>query len=218
MASEEEWMRRAAAFELLSLALLPPVRKVADALVSGEFEDACAEVFDGGWSSGPGLSLSTEPLGGYAGREADAVFHEIRCEHAMLFAVCGRAPRITPYVGVWFAERQGQTGLLFVGKESMDIERFMRRCGVAKDLAAGQSNDPVDHIGTVCEFMQYLCLVNARAVVPGEGAEVHEDDFEVFHREHFHGYALWCASEIRTCSSSTFYAFVADALELAACL
>ncbi len=206
-----DWMARAALFELLSMGLLVPTPKLAGALADGEYAAAAEEA-----AEACELELgASSRLAAYSGREIDGLFHELRRERTALFA---RAPEpaITPCVGVWDARRHGQRGLLFVGRESMAIERFMRRCGVAKDLAAGQSNDPVDHVGTVCEFMKYLCLVNARAIEPGAGAEVREDDFEVFHREHFRDYAIWCAGEIRKNDPSPFYAFVANALEQAA--
>lgn len=83
-----------------------------------------------------------------------------------------------------------------VNPESMAIERFMRRCGVTKNLSAGQSNDPLDHIGTVCEFLEYLCLVAAKAIQPNEGTILYANDFAEFLDEFFSEYATWCASEI----------------------
>ena len=210
--SSEAWMNRAAMLELLSMGLLVPTADLAEALVSGEYVEACGELL---LACGMPAGRLLEGVAAYEGRDLGETLSEVRRDHTRFFSNAPE-PLVTPYVGVWAARRRGQKGLLFVGRESMAIERFMRRCGVAKDLAAGQSNDPVDHIGTVCEFMKYLCLVNARAIAPAAGSEVREDDFEVFHLEHFRDYAIWCASEIRKNDPSPFYAFVADALEQAA--
>lgn len=240
--SPERWMSRAALFELLSLGLLKPEPAVGEALVSGEYAAACAEVLAALGSEGAdaegAVALGGEGtdaegavallaayegtdaegvallLAAYEGADADEVYHQALREYTRLF-VGEREPLVTPFAGVRVALARGQQGLLFVGKESMAIERFMRRCGVAKDLAAGQSNDPVDHIGTMCEFMKFLCLVNAQAVAPAEGAVVQPDDYETFMAEHFAPYATWCAAQVRELSAVPFYQALADLLDVA---
>ena len=209
-----ERVARAAAFELLAMGLLLPKPVLACALVEGEYARVSKEVAQ---SYGVCSSDALHALDVYENEDPSTLFHSLRREHTRLF---GQAPepRITPYIGVWVDEMAGKRGLLFLGEKTREIERFMRRCGVAKNLAAGQVNDPVDHIGTVCEFMQYLCLVNARAVVPAEGFEVREGDFAEFHGEHFREYALWCAGRIREEEPSPFYRFEADLLESLAAL
>ena len=81
-----------------------------------------------------------------------------------------------------------------------------------KDLAAGQANDPVDHIGIVCEFLMFLCLLNAGAVRPTEGARVEAGDFDTFATEHFAPYAAWCAERISQVTESPFYHAIAALL------
>lgn len=81
----------------------------------------------------------------------------------------------------------------------------MKRCGVAKKVAAGQANDPIDHVGTLCEFLSFLCLVNAKAVRPGEGARIEESDFGDYFVAHFAPYARWCAAQISLYTSEPFY-------------
>lgn len=197
----ENWMCKATAWELLSLAFLPPSREASEALAAGEFAEACGECLEALAVDGErALGL----LEGYSGVDADAAYHELRREHMHLF-VGEREPLVTPYVGVRAAQARGQRGLLFVGRESMAIERFMRERGVAKDLAAGQSNDPVDHLGTVCEFLKFLCLVNARAVAVPEGFEIAEGDYEAFLRDHFAEYAAWCSAELVEKARTPFY-------------
>ncbi len=208
----ERWLAKAAAFELMSMGLLVPTPTLAEALSSGEYPEAFFEALyicdingDGAWTD----------LACYKNAETDNLFHELRREHTRLFTKAPE-PLIIPYVGVWADREQGNQGLLFVGKDSIEIEHFMRRCGVAKDLSLGQTNDPVDHIGTVCEFLKYLCLVNARAIKVADSADVRVDDYEEFHANHFAPYALWCSSQINALSSSPYYQFVADILEITA--
>lgn len=200
----ENWMHRAAAFELLSLAFLPPSREVAEALVAGEFADACSEALGGLGIDAPSRSETLGPLSEYERRDADAVYHELRCEHMHLF-VGEREAAVTPYVGVWAAQQRGQQGLLFVGKESVAIEHFMRDHGAVKNLAAGQSNDPMDHVGTICEFLKYLCLVNAKAVQAPEGIVVAENDYDEFVQCHFIDYVIWCSSRVHELARIPFY-------------
>lgn len=211
--SGQRWMNRATLFELLSLGLLKPERPLAEALHDGAYREACEEVLEN-LSLGGDASVS-EYLTGYEGADADKTYHEILREYTRLF-VGEREPLVTPFAGVRAAQAHGQRGLLFVGPESMAIERFMRRAGVAKNLAAGQSNDPVDHVGTMCEFAKFLCLVEARAVAPAEGAVVEEGDFDRFMADHFAPYALWCATRLRELSSVSFYRAIADMLNEAA--
>lgn len=214
--SADAWMTRATLFELLSLGLLKPERAVAEALTSGEFAAACAETLVT-LGLKDAAAVTAELLAGYEDADAEGAYHEILREYTRLF-VGEREPLVTPFAGVRAAQAKGQQGLLFVGKESMDVERFMRRAGVAKNLAAGQSNDPVDHIGTMCEFCKFLCLVNARAVAPAEGAVVEAGDFDRFMADHFVPYATWCAVQLRELSRIPFYGAMAVMLDAAVSL
>ena len=53
--------------------------------------------------------------------------------------------------------------------------------------------------------LSFLCLVNAKAVRPGEGAHIEESDFEDFFVAHFAPYARWCAEQISRYTSEPFY-------------
>jgi len=211
--SLQEWMLRATAFELLALMYLTPTKESAEALATGDFSDACDEVLQAMGCDQSERGRVTDPLASYAGQDADKVFHELRHEHTHLF-VGERFPLITPYAGVWAAEQKGQKGLLFVGRESMDIERFMRRCGVAKNLEAGQANDPVDHVGTMCEFLKYLCLLNAQAVQAPSGAQVEDGDFETFLKDYFQSYARWLSQRSLELARIPFFQASAQFLDL----
>lgn len=211
----ERWMHRASAFELLSLAFLLPSRPLAEAVATGEYAEAAGEAFG---LAAPGDERVTEAvayLAAAADGDAQAALHALRREHTRLL-VGEKEPPLTPYAGVWRAQQQGQQGLLFVSEASLAIERFMARCGVAKDLDAGQTNDPVDHIGTMAEFLQFLCLVKARAVQAPAGAAIGTDDFDTFLAEYFAPYATWLASELIAQTRSDFFKGAALLLAVAA--
>ncbi len=210
----EQSMVRATAFELLSLMFLLPDGKLAEALASGEFGAACNEVSTALMEqSGCFAEGLPELFSCYAGRNADEVLHEVRAEYTRLF-VGEKLPIITPFAGIWAAQQQGQDGLLFVSKQSLEIERFMHCCGVAKDLPSGQANDPLDHFGTMCEFAKYLQLVCAGAVAVPEGFEVADDDFSRFMTEYFRPYATWLVDTLREQARRPFYEDAAGFLSI----
>lgn len=213
----EEWMCEATAFELLSLAFLLPAKDTAEALVAGEFADACEEVLEALECGSVEVGEIAALLSNYDSGDAEDVFHALRTEYTYLF-VGEREPRITPFVGVWAAQERGQKGLLFVSKESVEIEHFMRDRGVAKSLEAGQVNDPVDHIGTVFEFMKYLCLANAKAIQAPKGVVLEEGDCETFACEHVFPYARWFSEQVFEQARCPFYKamalFLGQVLEL----
>lgn len=213
-ANEQTWLNRAALYELLALGFLRPEPATAEALASGELAEAAGEVLAALGAAADVRTSVAEELSAYAGADSDSVYHDILRDYTRLL-VGEREPAVTPYAGVRVAQERGQAGLLFVGRESMAIERFMRGRGVAKDLSAGQSNDPVDHVGTVCEFLKYLCLVNARAVEPAAGTQVDEADFALFWRDLWGSYPSWCAGEVGRLAATGFYRAMALLLRAA---
>ena len=208
----QAWMARAQACEMLSLAFLCPEAKTAAALSDGGFAAALQEAMEALRCGEEAVREAGAILSPYAGRDAEDVFHEIRREHTRLF-VGVRKPLVTPYLGVWVQEEAGKDALLAVGARSMEIERFMRRCGVSKNVEAGQANDPMDHVGSVCEFLEFLCLVNARAVRKPEGSEICDGDYAVFIGRYLQDYGRFCCAHLREASSCGFYRAAALLLE-----
>lgn len=211
----DTWMELAAWFELLAHGLLKPTMITAQALCNGDYLQECQRI-----ATTIGASLDTskqieQNLLPYESQNDSEVFHSILREYTRLF-VGTREALITPFVGIHIANMHGQHGMLFVGHESIEIERIMKRCGVAKNLSLGQSNDPVDHVGTLCEFLKYLCLVNAKAIVPVKGAKIGDQEFHLFMSEHFIPYAEWCAEELDKLSTVSFYKAIAIMLKIVA--
>lgn len=203
------WESRAALYELLARTFLFTERDVTDALVSGEYADALAELTVAAGlelSPGGGVEAALEP---YRGSDGDRTFHDLRREYTRLY-VGSRDPLITPYAGVWAARNKGRLPLLFIGKESMEVERFMRRCGMRR---VGASNDPVDHIGSMLEFLMHLCSIKAGLVDVSEAVEISDEAYGEFYEKHFIGFARAFAKETVELSEEPFYTAAARVLE-----
>ena len=106
-------------------------------------------------------------LAAYAGRDSEALLHELRAEATRLF-VGAPEPAVSPYEGVWRAADDGVQALLFVNPHSMAVERFMRSCGVGRPEG---TNEPLDRVDAELELLQYLCMLEAGPAEAPEGAE-----------------------------------------------
>ncbi|MFQ8763335.1 MAG: molecular chaperone [Eggerthella lenta] len=83
----------------------------------------------------------------------------------------GARARLLPYEGVWAAEADGVQPLLFVNPRSMEVERFMRSCGLGRPEG---TNEPLDHVATECELLEHLAL-RAAGAPASEGAPADAD-------------------------------------------
>lgn len=199
MSREAEWQVRAAAWELLALSLRYPDEVLAEAIASGEWEAAAAEIaealgiVDG--EEGDALDAAPAPTIASAMRHADAcgtadarggaapparpapdasgaapparpaspaLLRSLRVEATRLF-VGAPEPAVSPYEGVARALAEGARPLLFVNPRSMDVERFVRSCGLGRPEGA---NEPLDHVAAECELLSYLASLAAGAPAP----------------------------------------------------
>ena len=162
----KRWQARAAAWELAALSFRYPGAELAGAVVSGEWADAACEI-----AGALGLALP-EGLGeGLSGRSGPGdVLHALRPEATRLF-VGAPEPAVSPYEGVWRAADDGVQALLFVNPHSMEVERFMRSCGLGRPEG---TNEPLDHVATECELLEHLAL-RAAGAEPPEGAPAGAD-------------------------------------------
>lgn len=150
---------RAAAWELAALSFRYPDEALVQAVASGEWAAAAREAAEGlgaGLPEGFGAGLS-----GAAPLDARA----LRIEATRLF-VGAPEPAASPFEGVWRAADDGAPALLFVNPHAMDVERFMRACGLGRPKG---TNDPLDRIDTECELLEHLALRSA-GVRPPDGA------------------------------------------------
>ncbi|MDR1422797.1 MAG: molecular chaperone TorD family protein [Coriobacteriales bacterium] len=217
--TNQEWINRAALYELLALGFLKVAREFVEVVDSGEYAEALAEIGTACGLNEVVVKTSVEELSCYTGivgtdaKDAEgigqgALFHELRIEYTRLF-VGAPEPAVSPYAGVWWAKQVGVEPLLFVNKESMAVERFMRSCGVGQPEG---TNEPLDHIGSELEFLQYLSLLRAEAAIPPEGVSIPKDAYEGFYREHFIGFAHKFAAATMTLSRAPFYRAIARVL------
>ena len=162
----KRWQARAAAWELAALSFRYPGAELAGAVVSGEWADAAREI-----AGALGLALP-EGLGeGLSGRSGpEDALHALRPEATRLF-VGAPEPAVSPYEGVWRAADDGVQVLLFVNPHSMEVERFMRSCGLGRPEG---TNEPLDHVATECELLEHLAL-RAAGAEPPEGAPAGAD-------------------------------------------
>ena len=164
MTVDELWQARAAAWELAALSLRYPGAELAGAAAGGEWNEAAGEIL-----AALGLSAEVPAAAGEGGCEAaagaDALLRALRPEATRLF-VGAPEPACSPYEGVWAAEADGVQPLLFVNPRSMEVERFMRSCGLGRPEG---TNEPLDHVATECELLERLAL-RAAGAPASEGA------------------------------------------------
>ena len=149
--NESLWQVRAAAWELAALSFRYPGEELEGAVASGGWDEAAEEV-----ASALGLALP-------GGRGAPSPREGLRREATRLF-VGAPEPACPPYEGVWAAEAEGARPLLFVSPRSMEVERFVRSCGLGRPAGA---NEPLDHVAAECELLELLALRAAGAAGPG---------------------------------------------------
>lgn len=185
MTKPVRWMSKAALYELLAKTYVFTTVETAKILVSGEYADAFGEIAQANNFDIVACGKLRASLDSYAGQDENLVFHSVRKEYTRLY-IGRKDPLVTPYAGVWASLEKGEKPLLMVGKESMAIERFMRKCGMGQPEG---TNEPLDHIASLLEFLYFLCLVKAEAVKPASYAEIADDDYETFFDEHFQPFA-----------------------------
>lgn len=160
----------ATAWEMAAFSFRYPSRETAEAVVSGEWTAAAVEIVEalgGKLSEGFGqLPVMEEAQD--APEESDAIvdtFMHVICAEATRLFVGAPTPACSPYEGVWRAADDGVQPLLFVNPHSMEVERFCKACGLGRPVG---TNEPLDHVATECELMQYLAAVTGDAALPEE--------------------------------------------------
>ena len=209
----ELWQVRAAAWELLALSLRYPGEELADAAASGEWAEAAREVAE---ALGLGLPEGFGS-GDAAGEDVDAAvhLHALRAEATRLF-VGAPEPAVSPYEGVWRAKDDGVQALLFVNPHSMEVERFIRSCGLGRPEG---TNEPLDHVATECELLEHLAL-RAAGAKPPEGAPADADlpggspaaAYEAFLEEHARTWMPRFAEAVAAENREPFYHAAAQLL------
>jgi TorA maturation chaperone TorD len=205
---QEIWITRAALYELLAKSFLYLEREIVEALVQGDYREAMTELLEHNGLGQSQESVEIKRLEQYQGADAELVFHALRREQTRLY-IGKLHPLVCPFAGTWDMEKKGLKPLLFVGAESMAIERFMRSCGIGQPQG---TNEPLDHIGSMLEFLQHLCLIKAGVVLLQEGVTISDNACEEFYERHFIGFAREFAARTIEVSSEDFYVVAAQVL------
>lgn len=199
-----DWLDRAVLYELLSMGLLLPTNQLAEVLSNGDYASALgASIKARGFESFDETTLET-----YRNSDVEEVFHRIRREYTRLFAM-PKNVLVSPYAGVWHAEKVGVQPVLFVNKESMGVERFMKSCGLE---AREGKNEPFDHIGTEFEFLNYLCLRRSGFMAASGSDDAPENAYEVFYEQHIAPWVGDFAKALAEHAEEPLYRVLADVL------
>lgn len=167
----DTWQARAALCELLALSFRYPDDVLVGAIASGEWGEAAEEI-----AGALGLAWPADGAPGAAEAAAvddpDELKHALRAEATRLF-VGAPEPLCSPYEGVWRAADDGVQALLFVNPHSMDVERFCKACGLGRPEG---TNEPLDHVATEFELLEYLALRAAVDAAAEAGDPVEDAD------------------------------------------
>lgn len=149
----ETWQLRATMCELLALSLRYPTAELIDIVANQDWAGAAKEI-----AEAMGIKLPE----GWGEDLGEVELHNFRAEATHLM-VGAPTPVCSPYEGIWRAEDDGVQPLLFVNPHSMDVERFLKKCGLGQPKG---TNEPLDHVATELEFLQYVASIAAGIVVP----------------------------------------------------
>ncbi|MEG1494248.1 MAG: molecular chaperone TorD family protein [Gordonibacter sp.] len=155
------WRIRATTCELLALSFSYPTGVLAEAVSTGEWAEAAREVTEALDVALP--DNFSGMLAPYEVKHSEEVLHLLRVEATRLF-VGAPEPVVSPYEGVHRAQADGVQALLFVNPHSMEVERFMKACGLGRPEG---TNEPLDHVSTECELLEHLALRAAAAASEG---------------------------------------------------
>lgn len=210
MRSETDMRVLATAWELVALTFRYPDEVLTEALSQGEWQEAAEEILE---ALGQDVSLDTSE---YAGVRTDELLHTLRAEATRLF-VGTPTPVVSPYEGVWRAAQDDVQPLLFVNPHSMDVERFMRSCGLGRPEG---TNEPLDHIATEAELLSYLAGVVSGIITPAREispealpGKSYQAAYDAFIEEHITTWVPQFTEALEQEAQVDFYVQVARYLE-----
>lgn len=151
------WQARAALCELLALTFRYPTDGLVAAVESNEWLDAAREI-----AEAAGLELEDGVWEQACLDEVRGdVLHALRVEATYLF-IGTPDVRVSPYEGAWRAKAEERDFFAFIDPHTVEVEHFARDCGLGQPEG---KNEPLDHIATELELLQYLALIASKAVV-----------------------------------------------------
>lgn len=211
---ETVWHARAVFMELLAFSFRYPDNALAEVVITEEWADAAVEL--SGIMKLDISNISFDTLRSYQGVKRDDVLRDIRIEATRLFIGASK-PLVSPYEGVWRAEEEDVTALLFVNPYTVEVERFMKSCGLGQ---AEGSNEPLDYISTELELLQYLAAIEAGTFEPPESigatgfpAGSAAEAFRLFVSEHVLQWMPRFAEAVLRNTKDSFYHTAAQLLQ-----
>lgn len=197
----EDWKARCSLCELIAYSLRYPDDELIEVVSSGQWSETAEQLagvagipLDAGWADGVGA----------------VELHELRTESTRLFIGMAKAA-CDPYEGVWRTEADGIEPLMFVNTYSMNVERFMKKCGLGN--VEGE-NIPLDHIQIEFELLEYLSGIQSGLIIPfAEGPDVVDfpgggaaQAYAAFMTDHAVAWMPQFASRLIATASAPFYA------------
>lgn len=208
------------AWELAAVSFAYPTNDLALALLDGQWGEAAVEIAGQLGFDLPDTFGSFEDDASDKYGTADDLRHALSVEATKLF-IGTVNPEVTPYEGIWYANEKDIQALLYVNPKAMAVERFMKACGLERPEG---TNEPLDHVATECELMEYLAI---RAFAPEALAdqELFAEDqlpggsayaaYAEFFNDHI---ATWVPAFCETVKGKARVAFYQDAAEYFAAL
>jgi TorA maturation chaperone TorD len=208
--SDQEWLRRFALYELLTLSFAYPTKRLGDALASGEYARALLELVNlNGLVEKVAANLAAaskkrDPLipmrAGYEGKTAAEIMQYINAEYMRLF-IGTPEPLIAPQAVP--EEREKAT----VDSSDKDISRFYEEQGFS---LAEDTGELPSHISVELAFLTYLAGINAG--IAGVEIKNASDSYERFRSEYFDRWAGQFAQEVMCSTQEPLYRMAAAVL------
>lgn len=159
---DRQCLDKAALCEMLSLSFRLPDRNLVRALAEGKFAETAMALSKACGLEKDAVNKAVRSLAGYeaCSGSIDDLLVRLNVEYTGLL-VGAPIPRVSPYAGSWWAKERGMEPLFFVNERSRAIKGYMLDHGV---VSKPQRNEPLDHIATMLEFLQYCYLASTGAV------------------------------------------------------
>lgn len=139
-------------FRLFSVAFQPASTHQAELVTSGMLQSDMRTTWEALELASDAIDRLEEGLSVYRGRDAGDVMREVRREETRLFL--NQNPPVANSEGVWRKKAEGYQFVSYmINSYSLEVEEFMRQCGVVKSKG---KNEPVDYVHAECEFAGML--------------------------------------------------------------
>lgn len=212
LACKEPAVRRAGAasdmYQLLTLLLHPPTEDIAAGILSGSLaQDVAAILAELGFSDSGTGKLKMKPAARQGeGREKGELWTAMRREYTRLFNH-PQKPAVDIYETLFLVQpdEEGRSdAILFVSPAALDAERCYKKAGLTRAKAM---NEPPDHMATELEFMMYLHLQQAKALLEDNQEELAQSNEQIkeFSDLHLKKWAVPFFERCAAASESTVY-------------